>query len=123
MPALAEAEAVGSVRCGSTPIRAKAPRPRPSRHDKIVDDQLSRPVPAADRSGWYGSVVIAARDGQLRFTGHLDTGTGSAAIGRLWSVGDRFQLIYHEDHAPAEPDGAFDRNVRAFGGPVQAALG
>lgn len=68
-------------------------------------------------------MVIAAPAGRLRFTGHLESESGSAPIARLWSVGDRFQLVHHEDHAPAEPDSAFDRNIRAFGGPVQAALG
>src|ERR1019366_462501 len=62
-------------------------------------------------------------NGQLRFTGHLESGTGSADIDRLWSVGDRFHLAYHDDNRPADPDAVFDRNVRAFGGPVQTALG
>ena len=122
-PALAEAEASSLTALWLHTHPGDGASPRPSRRDKIVDDQLSDLFRLRTRSGRYGSVVIAARDGQLRFTGHLDTGSGSAAIGRLWSVGDQFQLIHHEDHAPPEPDGAFDRNVRAFGGPVQAALG
>jgi hypothetical protein len=123
VPALAEAEASSLTALWLHTHPGDGASPRPSRRDKIVDDQLSDLFRLRTRSGRYGSVVIAARDGQLRFTGHLDTGSGSAAIGRLWSVGDRFQLIHHEDHTPAEPDGAFDRNVRAFGGPVQATLG
>jgi molybdopterin/thiamine biosynthesis adenylyltransferase len=123
VPALAEAEAIGSVALWLHTHPGDGASPRPSRRDKIVDDQLCNLFRLRTESGWYGSVVIAAWDGQPRFTGHLDSATGSAAIGRLWSVGDRFQLVHHEDHVPAEPDDAFDRNVRAFGGPVQAALG
>ena len=62
-------------------------------------------------------MVIAARDGQLRFTGHLDTGPGSAAIGRLWSVGDLFQLIYHEDH----DDPYVSRTARSTGTSARSA--
>lgn len=123
VPALAEAEAGGLTALWLHTHPGDGASPRPSRHDKVVDGQLGDLFRLRTGSGWYGSVVIAARAGRLRFTGHLDSGTGAASVARLWSVGDRFQLVHHEDHAPAEPDGAFDRNVRAFGGPVQAALG
>ncbi len=122
VPALAEAEAAGSVALWLHTHPGDRVSPRPSRRDKIVDDQLGDLFRLRTGSPWYGSVVIAARDGRLRFTGRLE-GAESAAIGRLWSVGDRFQLVYHEDHRHEEPDGAFDRNIRAFGGSVQAALG
>jgi ThiF family len=122
VPALAEAEAGGLTALWLHTHPGDGASPRPSRHDKIVDDQLGDLFRLRTGSGWYGSIIIAARDGQLRFTGHLDSAAGSAAISRLWSVGDRFQLVHHEDHGLAEPDGAFDRNIRAFGGPVQAAL-
>jgi ThiF family len=123
VPALAEAEADGLTALWLHTHPGDGASPRPSRHDKIVDDQLGDLFRLRTGSGWYGSVVIAARDRRLRFTGHLDSATGTVPVARLWSVGDRFQLVHHEDHAPAEPDSAFDRNIRAFGGPVQATLG
>jgi hypothetical protein len=123
VPALAEAEAAGSVALWLHTHPGDGASPRPSRHDKIVDDQLGDLFRLRTGSAWYGSVVIGARDGHLRFTGRLESGAESAAIGRLWSVGDRFHLVHAEDRLLEEPEGAFDRNVRAFGGPVQAALG
>jgi len=88
-----------------------------------VDSQLAGLFRLRTGSDYYGSAVISAADGQLRFTGHLETDAGSIDIDRLWSVGDRFRLAFHDDRRPDDPDHAFDRNVRAFGGPVQTALG
>jgi proteasome lid subunit RPN8/RPN11 len=123
VPALAEAEASGSVALWLHTHPGEGASPRPSRHDKKVDSQLAGLFRLRSGSEYYGSVVVSAADGQLRFTGHLDTETRARKISRLWSVGDRFRLVFHDDHCPDVPDHVFDRNVRAFGGPVQAALG
>ena len=123
VPALAEAEASGSVALWLHTHPGEGASPRPSRHDRTVDSQLADLFRLRTGSEYYGSIVASATGGQLRFAGHLETETGAMDIDRLWSVGDRFRLIFHDDHRPDDPDHVFDRNVRAFGGPVQTALG
>jgi molybdopterin/thiamine biosynthesis adenylyltransferase len=123
VPALAAAESGRSVALWLHTHPGEGVSPRPSRHDKTVDGQLRDVFRIRTGSDYYGSVIISASNGQLRFTGRLESDTGLADIDRLWSVGDRFHLAYHDDNRPADPDAVFDRNVRAFGGPVQTALG
>ena len=123
VPALGEAEDARSVALWLHTHPGDGASPRPSRHDKKVDDQLGEVFRLRTGSDHYGSVVISAQNGQLRFTGRLESETASADIDRLWSVGDRFHLVHHDDHRIDDPDEAFDRNVRAFGGPVQTTLG
>lgn len=123
VPPLAEAEAAGSVALWLHTHPGNGASPRPSDHDHAVDDQLGDLFRLRTGSGYYGSVVISARDGHLRFTGRLESATEALQIERLWSVGDRFRLTLHDDQRPDGPDSAFDRNVRAFGGPVQTTLG
>jgi molybdopterin/thiamine biosynthesis adenylyltransferase len=123
VPALAEAEATRSMALWLHTHPGDSASPRPSRHDKMVDDQLCDVFRLRIGSDYYGSVVISAQNGQLRFTGRLESETESVDIDRLWSVGDRFHLVHHGDHRLDDPDDAFDRNVRAFGGPVQTTLG
>ena len=122
VPALAEAEAGGSVALWLHTHPGDRGSPRPSRDDNTVDDQLSELFRLRSGSDYYGSLVVSLQNGQLRFTGRLMSGTESADIDRLWSVGDRFHLAHHDNHHLEDLDGAFDRNVRAFGGPVQTAL-
>ena len=83
VPALAEAEASGSVALWLHTHPGEGASPRPSRHDKTVDAQLADLFRLRTGSGYYGSIVLSAAGGQLRFTGHLETETGAAAIGRL----------------------------------------
>lgn len=123
VPALAEAEAAGSMALWLHTHPGDGASPCPSPHDESVDDQLGDVFRLRTGSDWYGSVIISAKNGQLRFTGRLESETETADIERLWSVGDRFHLVHHDNHHPDAPGGAFDRNVRAFGGPVQSALG
>jgi proteasome lid subunit RPN8/RPN11 len=123
VPALAEAEASGSVALWLHSHPGEGASPRPSHHDRTVDSQLADLFRLRTGSDYYGSMVISVRAGQLRFTGHLETEAATIAIDRLWSVGDRFRLAFHDSRQPDDPDQVFDRNVRAFGGPVQTALG
>lgn len=123
VPALAEAEASRSIALWLHTHPGDGASPQPSRHDNAVDDQLSDLFQLRTGSDYYGSVVISPHNGQLRFTGRLVSETESVDIDRLWSVGDRFHLVHHDNHCLDDPDVAFDRNVRAFGGPVQTTLG
>ena len=91
-------------RSGCTPTQAMAPRrgrAATTRRSMTSSATCSGCGPAATTTDRWSS---RPGDGQLRFTGHLETETESADIGRLWSVGDRFHLVHHDDHRPAEPD-------------------
>lgn len=123
VPALAEAEADHSVALWLHTHPGDGASPGPSTHDRTVDDQLGDLFRLRTGSTYYGSVIVAVKDGQLRFTGRLESEAESVLIGRLWSVGDRCHLVHHDDQRPEGLDDAFDRNVRAFGGPVQTTLG
>jgi molybdopterin/thiamine biosynthesis adenylyltransferase len=122
VPALAEADAAGSIALWLHTHPGEGASPQPSHYDKSVDGQLSDVFRLRTDSDYYGAVIVSVLSGQLRFTGHLESADESVGIDRLWSVGDRFHLVHHDDHRRGEPDEAFDRNVRAFGGPVQGTL-
>lgn len=98
--------------------------PRPSRHDHIVDQEISDLFRLRSGSPYYGTLIFSARRGGLAFTGYVqredDAVTG---LDRMWRVGDRWQLTRSFDSAlPSLPD-LFDRNVRAFGSGIQRTLG
>lgn len=60
----------------------------------------------------------------MAFTGSLAWDDGRIGrIDRLWEVGDRWRLTRAEDAPGVVVDEAFDRNVRAFGAPIQETLG
>lgn len=88
-------------------------------------DELLRPV-FQIRTGLelYGSLVIRLVDGELTFSGRAwrrDEEVGPIELIR--EVGDRIRFTPAVD-APAAipPAAAFDRQVRAFGGPIQQLL-
>jgi molybdopterin/thiamine biosynthesis adenylyltransferase len=123
VPALADAEAGGAVAIWLHTHPGEGSSPRASHHDELVDQQLSDLFRLRTGSPYYASIVISIRQGRLRFTGHIESAAGSRDIDRLWAVGERFRLIHHDRHEDSNVDERFDRNVRAFGGPVQAVLG
>jgi hypothetical protein len=121
--ALAEAEAIGATAIWFHTHPGDGSSPRSSEHDAAVDKQLSDLFRLRSGQDFYGALVVAVKDGGLRFTGHLDDGRRHARISRLWSVGDRLALIVAADsRVLTKPRAAFDRNVRAFGGGVQRVL-
>ncbi|MBA3688510.1 MAG: ThiF family adenylyltransferase [Chloroflexi bacterium] len=88
-----------------------------------MDDELSGLFRLRSGSVYYGSVIMSQESGGLRFSGHLDSGSGRIEIDRLLIVGPRISLS-RSDLAPnAKLEPLFDRNIRAFGGGVQRALG
>lgn len=97
--------------------------PEPSPHDDQVDEQLSPLFRLRSGSDWYGSLVISNADGALIFTGHLEDDDSRHDVDRIWVVGPRLRLLHNWSHDLSDPDELFDRNVRAFGGGVQRALG
>jgi molybdopterin/thiamine biosynthesis adenylyltransferase len=123
VPSLALAEADGSV-----PIwfhTHPASSSQPSHRDNIVDQSLSDLFRLRAASPVYGALIIAPDDqGSLTFTGHLDDGRHSPQpITRIWETGPRLSLTHADGTVHAEVPELFSRNVRAFGGPVQAVLG
>jgi len=123
VPALADAESSGAVAIWLHTHPGEGSSPRASHHDQVVDEQLSDLFRLRTGSPYYASVVISAEGGRIRFTGRIESADGCRDIDRLWAVGDRFRLTHHDGHDHADVDERFDRNVRAFGGPIQTVLG
>lgn len=96
--------------------------PEPSRHDKVVDTQLSEVFRLRADSDFYGSLIISASSSDITFTGNLDDGNSRHPIDRVLLLDERFALhnAYGADDE-AMPE-LLDRNVRAFGGDVQRVL-
>ena len=123
VPALAAAEADQSVPIWLHTHPGDDSSPRPSKHDKIVDEELADLFRLRSGSPLYGSVVVAQTGGHLCFTGHIESDNGCRDIDRLWITGRRFALARNWLHETRPPSDQFDRNIRAFGGEIQEVLG
>jgi len=116
-------------RDGSVPLFAHThpgADPKYSDFDEIVDDQLSAVASVRNQLGAYGSLVIGGTPEQPMFSGKLHQPEADwRDIGRLRLVGERLHILTSwasrtedcEDEAQI-----FDRQIRAFGAPGQAAL-
>jgi hypothetical protein len=92
----------------------------PSWHDRRVDEQIADLFRLRTGSDLYGALIVGSG---LRFSGHVEQPGERRAIDRMLAVGPRLSLRM-EDNATATPLlPLFDRNIRAFGGAIQAALG
>ncbi len=125
VPALAEAEVDGAVPIWFHTHPGAGSSPHPSRHDDVVDGLLAEVFRTRASSDFYGTLVLGVENGRLTFTGRIESDTAAFPIDRLWQVGSRLSLTSNYDaHQPADQMlHLFDRNVRAFGGQVQHALG
>ena len=123
VPALAAAEADQSVPIWLHTHPGNGTSPRPSKHDEIVDKELSDLFRLRSGSPFYGAVVVARTGGRLCFTGHVESAHRRADIDRLWVTGRRFALVQNWLHETPPPPDQFDRNIRAFGGEIQKILG
>ena len=123
VPALAAAEADQSVPIWLHTHPGMESTPRPSKHDRIVDQQLADLFRLRANSPIYGAIVISRTEGRLCFTGHIESHQMRADIDRLWITGRRFSLIQNWLHDTVPPSDQFDRNIRAFGGEIQQVLG
>jgi ThiF family len=122
VPALGHAEELGSAAIWLHTHPGAGSSPRPSRHDQKVDRAISDLFCLRTGQDYFGSVIIATADGELTFAGHVSEGKTKTPITRLLSVGRRFSLVTSID-SKRDPIGLeFDRNIRAFGGDVQAIL-
>lgn len=123
VPALGAAEDVGAVAVWLHTHPGDGSSPSPSRHDYEVDRKLIDLFRLRTGNEFYGALTIAHRQGQLRFTGHLESDQGRHGIDRLWIVGRRFTLAFNDANPAAQLPALFDRNIRALGGEVQRVLG
>jgi proteasome lid subunit RPN8/RPN11 len=122
--ALAEAETLGAACIWVHTHPGEVASPRPSDHDRIVDQEIADLFRLRSGSPYYGALIFSPHSSELTFTGHLQReGCKSAEIERLWEVGERWRLTRAFDSALPRLSNIFDRNVRAFGTAVQETLG
>lgn len=123
VPALARAEESGCIPIWLHTHPGDGSCPESSRHDQVVDQQLSDLFRLRANSDYYGALIVSIDGSNLTFTGHLDDGETRTDIDRLLVIGDRIAVHAHyQSQLDPIPD-LFDRHVRAFGGDVQRALG
>ena len=123
VPALATAEADNSIPVWLHTHPGKGASPRPSKHDRIVDEEIADVFRLRAGTPFYGALVLARAGGQLSFTGHIESEETRNEIDRLWVTGRRFALSQNWLHKTTLPSEQFDRNIRAFGGAIQDMLG
>lgn len=123
VPALAAAEELGCVPIWFHTHPGHESLPTPSRRDRVVNHLLSELFRDRAASDFYGALIVAAAEGAgIRFTGCVDDGQTVTPIDRMWIVGPRLALYQSFDAERAELPDLFDRNIRAFGGPIQQVL-
>ena len=120
---LAMAETMGAVAIWVHTHPGQGASPRPSMHDDMVDAKIAEVFRLRSGSAYYGALIFSRVGAELQFTGHLEFDDQEVVIERLWIVGDRFQLIHAFGNDQIVESDIFDRNIRAFGGAVQNALG
>lgn len=93
--------------------------------DRGVDRDIAQLFRLRSGSGRYGALIVSPdAGGDLAFSGFVEDEEGaSRAFDRLWRVGDRLRLKPRYGAPWQGVNAEFDRNVRAFGGAVQATLG
>lgn len=130
VPALAEAEERDLVALWMHTHPGQQGDPTPSRNDRLVDSEIEDLFRLRTGSAYYGSVVISPRADSVAFTGtigHSDVSDGPADFTRMVVVGQGLRLLGAHGIRGEGPDereaDLFSRNVAAFGGAVQAALG
>lgn len=97
--------------------------PCPSKHDEEVDAKISDVFRIRSGSAYYGALIFSHTATDLTFSGHLDFDSQSIPFDRLWTVGDSFRLTYTYGSDHTVDSSLFDRNIQAFGGAIQKALG
>ncbi|KUI36460.1 hypothetical protein AU194_08205 [Mycobacterium sp. GA-2829] len=122
MPALKDAETHRCVPIWVHTHPGEAASPRPSPHDRRVDEQLMPVFTTRSESGLYGSLITSMRAGQLSFTGRLE-GTTTTNIDRIVIPADRFEVLRADDVRYPPLPSLHDRHVRAFGPDIPRVLG
>ena len=122
--ALAEAETLGMTCIWVHTHPGEGSSPKPSEHDRVVDQQIAELFRIRANSPYYGTLIFSPHDSELAFTGLLEHEDSSPhRIERMWQVGDRWHLTRAWDSTMPQLSAIFDRNVRAFGPAIQQTLG
>ena len=96
--------------------------PLPSRHDRVVNDQLADLFADQTDTGLYGYLVVAHRGNSLTFSGAL-AGRIEGRILELSAIGSRWTFRAAHDTDEASDSDLFDRSIRAFGNQIQETIG
>lgn len=121
---LSEAESLNSIAIWVHTHPGEEGIPQSSKYDDVVDSQIADLFRLRTGSEYYSAIIISPRASSIAFTGFLENNREQRiSIDRLWVAGDRFHLIHSYNQQHSDPLEIFDRNVRAFGGAVQNALG
>ena len=124
VPALGQAEAMGSMAIWVHTHPGEQGVPLPSAADHAVDVAVADVFRLRADTPWYGTLIVSPRGDGLAFSGTLEAeNEPPAPIERLWLVGERWHLQTAVDIPGGSIAPMYDRNVRAFGGEVQRALG
>ncbi len=123
VPALALAEQDGAVPLwvhthpNGWPVR--------SAKDERVDELIADVFRVRSGSPCYGTVIVSPAQEWLSLTGKFqEAGSGAKEIDRFWMVGDRWRMQPAYGTARDSSSAAvFNRNIRAFGEPVQRMMG
>jgi molybdopterin/thiamine biosynthesis adenylyltransferase/proteasome lid subunit RPN8/RPN11 len=122
--ALRRAEQLGAVAIWFHTHPGEGSNPSPSRWDDKVDVELAETFRLRTNHDFYGTLIFSPANGEVAFTGRvLLYEQPPAQIDRLWFVGDRLKLLHRFGSKASAPLSMYDRNVRAFGAPIQSALG
>ena len=101
-------------------------RPVRSAKDEHVDELIADVFRLRSGSNHYGTVIASPAPSGLSLTGTFqEAGCAAKEIDRFWIVGDgwRLQPAIRQCAQDSSSDAMFDRNVRAFGEPVQRMIG
>lgn len=120
---LSEAETLGATAIWFHTHPGVNAIPRPSEHDHEVDRQIGDLFRLRTGSPYYGTLIVSPRPTGIAFTGSIGANDGPVlAIDRFWEVGDSWRLLRADDSTLPPLTPMYDRNVRAFGGAIQATL-
>jgi molybdopterin/thiamine biosynthesis adenylyltransferase/proteasome lid subunit RPN8/RPN11 len=123
MRALARAEQTNSTPIWFHTHPGTEASPYPSARDRLVDTQIADLFRQRSATRRYATMILAGTRELQRFTGHVDHHGRTVAIARMWRPGPRFALLYAADQPRTRSDSdLYDRNIRAFGGPLQNTL-
>lgn len=122
--ALAEAETIGATCIWVHTHTKDGVSPEPSKNDRIVDKEIRELFRIRTGSPYYGALIISPHSSDLAFTGYLQHERNAPVhIERLWQIGSQWQLIRAYNSLLPQLSPLFDRNIKAFGEPIQQTLG
>lgn len=95
--------------------------PRPSRHDHLVNSQLTELFADRSESVHYGFLIVSHNARALTFTGGVE-GAVTGPISQLSVIGAQWIFRAGHDSERHVSYDLFDRNIRAFGHQIQDTI-